>query len=74
MSIDQIASEALRLPARERALLAGSLWESLEDPSATTKEMDEAAVVALAAERDQQMETGKVQAVSHEEMMARLRR
>ncbi|HEV7926978.1 MAG TPA: addiction module protein [Verrucomicrobiae bacterium] len=74
MSIDQIASEALRLPARERALLAGSLWESLEDPSATTKEMDEAAVVALAAERDQQMETGKVQAVSHEEMMARLQR
>jgi len=32
MSIDQIAAEALRLPPRERALLAESLWESLEDP------------------------------------------
>ena len=32
MGIDQIGSEALKLPARERALLAESLWESLEDP------------------------------------------
>jgi putative addiction module component (TIGR02574 family) len=74
MSIEQIASEALRLPARERAILAGSLWESLEDPSATAAPMDDAAVLALAQERDQQMETGQVQAMSHEEMMARLRR
>ena len=74
MSIDQIASEALRLPAKERALLAGSLWESLEDPSATAAQMDDAAVVALARERDQQMETGQVQGVPHEEMMARIRR
>jgi len=74
MSIDQIASEALRLPARERALLAGSLWESLEDPSITTAQIDDAAVVALAKERDQQIETGQVQAIPHEEMMARLRR
>ena len=32
MNIDQIAPEALKLPARDRALLAASLWESLEDP------------------------------------------
>ena len=74
MSIDQIASEALRLPLRERALLAGSLWESLEDPSITAAQMDEAAVVTLALERDQQIESGQVQTVPHEEMMARLRR
>jgi putative addiction module component (TIGR02574 family) len=72
MSIDQIAAEALRLPARERAILASSLWESLDDPSATTAQMDDAAIVALAVERDQQLETGQVQAVSHEEMMARV--
>jgi putative addiction module component (TIGR02574 family) len=74
MSIEQIATEALRLPARERALLAGSLWESLEDPSATTAPMDDDSVLALALERDQQLEEGQVQAVPHEEMMARLRR
>jgi len=31
MSIDQLALEALRLPARERAPLAASLWESIDD-------------------------------------------
>jgi putative addiction module component (TIGR02574 family) len=74
MSIDQIAAEALRLPPRERALLAGSLWESLEDPSVVTPQMDDAAAVALALERDRQIEGGQVPAIPHEEMMARLRR
>ena len=73
MSIDQIASEALRLPPRERALLAGSLWESLNDSFAAPCQMDDAAAVALASERDRQIEQGKVQAVSHDELMARLR-
>lgn len=74
MSIDQIAVEALRLSPRERALLAGSLWENLEDPFAATAEMDDGAAVALALERDKQIETGQVEAVPHSEMMARLRR
>jgi putative addiction module component (TIGR02574 family) len=74
MSMDQIAFEAWRLPAKERALLAGSLWESLEDPSATAAQMDDAAVVTLAKERDRQVEAGRVEAVTREEMMARLRR
>jgi putative addiction module component (TIGR02574 family) len=73
MSIYQIASAALRLPARDRALLAGSLWESLGDPSATTAPIDDAAVLALSIERDEQMEAGQVQAIPYEEMMARLR-
>jgi hypothetical protein len=74
MSIDQIASEALLLPARERALLAGSLWESLEDPDKTNAQMDEATTLALAIERDQQLESGQVRALSHEEVMGKLRR
>jgi hypothetical protein len=73
MSIDQIASEALRLPPRERALLAGSLWESVGDPFAAPAQMDDAAAVALALERDQQIESGQVQALLHDEMMAKLR-
>ena len=73
MSIDQIASEALRLPARDRAFLAGSLWESLEDPFAAPARMGDAEAAALALERDRQMEQGEVQAVSHEELMARVR-
>jgi putative addiction module component (TIGR02574 family) len=74
MSIDQITAEALRLSPRERALLAGSLWESLEDPFTTSAEMDDGAATALALERDQQIEAGQVEAVPHSEMMARLRR
>ena len=72
MSIDQIAAEALRLPPKQRALLAESLWESLADPDET--ETNDAEAIALALERDRQIESGEVKPISHEEMMARLRR
>jgi len=72
MSIDQIAAEALRLPPKERALLAESLWESLTDPFKNPAGSDDAEALALALERDRQLEAGEVQPLSHEEMMARL--
>lgn len=74
MSIDQIAAEALRLPAKERAILAESLWESLEDPFKIPAESDDDETLKLALERDRQLETGEVKALSHEELMSRLRR
>jgi putative addiction module component (TIGR02574 family) len=73
MSIDQIVAEALRLPAEQRALVAESLWESIEDPFEATVPMDDAEAAALAVERDRQMEAGEVTPISHEEMMRRLR-
>jgi hypothetical protein len=74
MSIEQIVAEALRLPVEQRAQVAESLWESLEDPSAAGAQIDDAAATALAIERDRQMETGEVTPVLHDEMMRRLRR
>ncbi len=74
MSIDQIAVEALRLPPRERALLAEALWESLEDPFEAKVARDDDDTLALALERDRQLSCGDIQAVSHEELIARLRR
>lgn len=74
MSIDQIASAALRLPANERAILAESLWESLTDPFEAASAGDDPEAIALAGERDRQLEAGEVQPISHEELMARLRR
>ena len=74
MSIDQLVSEALRLPVKERALLAESLGESLEDTFEGSVVRDEQAATALALERDRQIETGKVKVVTHDEMMARLRK
>lgn len=73
MSIDQIAAEALRLPPRERALLAESLWESLEDPFKAPGDMDEESALALAKERERQLDSGDVKPMSHEDLMARLR-
>ena len=64
MSIDQIAAEALRLPPRERALLAESLWESLSSPRETSAEVDDLAALALARERDRQIEAGEVSHVA----------
>lgn len=74
MSIDQIAPEALKLPARERALLAASLWESLEDPFVLSVERDDEAALAFALARDAEIESGAVAALSHSELMQRLRR
>jgi hypothetical protein len=74
MSIDQIAAEALRLPAKERAMLAESLWESLTDPFKIPAEIDDAEALTLAKERDRQVEAGEVPPLSHAELMARLRR
>lgn len=74
MGIDQIVSEALRLPPKQRAMLAESLWESLADPYMTPAEQDDAETIKAALERDRQLEAGEVQPVSHEEMMSRLRR
>jgi len=73
MSIEQIAAEALRLPAQQRALLAESLWESLADPFLSPAEMDDEAALKLALKRDQALEAGEVQPLTHDELMARLR-
>jgi putative addiction module component (TIGR02574 family) len=73
MSIDQIASEALRLPAKERALLAASLWESVEDLFELSVALCDEEAIALAEARDRELESGAVKPVSHEEMMRRVR-
>jgi hypothetical protein len=74
MSIDQLVAEALSLPVQERAFVAESLWQSIDDPFEASVQMDDATATALAIERDRQMETGEVTPVLHDEMMARLRR
>jgi putative addiction module component (TIGR02574 family) len=73
VNIDQIAPEALKLPMRERALLAASLWESIEDPFELPVDCDDEAALNLAEERDQEIESGRVQALSHQDLMQRLR-
>ncbi|MCF7675156.1 MAG: addiction module protein [Akkermansiaceae bacterium] len=74
MSIDQIAPAALRLPPRERALLAASLWESVEDPYLLAADRSDEDAITLALARDSELESGTVNPLSHEELMTRLRR
>ena len=73
MSIDRIAPEALKLPTRERAMLAASLWESVGDPFEFSVDLDDEAALKLAEARDQEIESGQVTAISHEQLMHRLR-
>jgi putative addiction module component (TIGR02574 family) len=74
MSIDQIAPEALRLPANERALLAATLWESIQDPYQLAVDLEDDEAVSLAILRDREIESGEVAALSHEEFMKRVRK
>ncbi len=74
MNLDKIASEALRLNPRERAVLAEAIWESLEDPYCIPNDMSEKEALALAKQRDEEIEKGKVASLSHKELMDRLRK
>lgn len=74
MSIDQISPEALRLPAKGRALLAASLWESIGDPYVLAADRSDEEAVALALVRDEELNSGAVVPLSHDELMRRLRK
>jgi len=73
MHINQIASEALQLNPKDRATLAMSIWESLEDPYISSQDVSDEEAIELAIERDKEIENGKVKAISHNELISRLR-
>ena len=73
MSIDQIASEALRLSPHDRAILAETIWESLDDPYILHSEISDEEAITLAKQRDEEIESGDVISLSHKELMSRLR-
>lgn len=73
MNIEQIASEALQLSPTDRGLLAGAIWESLEDLHAVFHEMPDDEPIKLAIQRNEEIDRGKTTAISHKDMMHRLR-
>ncbi len=73
MKVDEIAPEALKLPLQERLQLAISLWESIEDPYRLAADRSDEEAIALALARDAEIESGKVKAISHSDLMQRLR-
>lgn len=74
MKLEELAPEALRLSTKDRVLLAASLWESIDDPYDLAVSFDDDEAISLAMKRDDEIESGKVKALSHSELMNRLRR
>jgi len=74
MNMKQIASMALQLDTKDRAVLAEALWESLEDPYMDPRETTDEEAIRLAKQRDDEIERGVVSTLSHSELMNRLRR
>jgi hypothetical protein len=74
MKIEELVPEALRLPTKDRVLLAASLWESIVDPYDLAVSFEDDEAISLALKRDEEIESSKVEALSHTELMKRLRR
>ncbi len=73
MSIDQIAGEALKLSPHDRAMLAQTIWESLEAPDLVAPEQSDDEANALAKQRDREIESGAVASLLHTQLMSGLR-
>lgn len=73
MTIEHLGPEALKLPVRDRVLLAASLWESIEDPYSLAADLDDEEAIRLAITREVEMESGAVTSISHADLMKRLR-
>jgi len=64
----------LQLDPKDRALLAETIWESLEDPYVVASDMSDEEAVKLAIQRNDEIESGKETPITHKELMDRLRR
>ena len=73
MSFNQIICEALQLNSQERAILAETMWESIEEPYLFSNDISDIEAIALTKQRDLEIEKGNVVPLSHKELMNRLR-
>jgi putative addiction module component (TIGR02574 family) len=72
VSTQQLPEELLARPLSERAEAAQSLWASLGDAEAM--DVDEAAAIAEAKRRYEELKSGAAASYTHEEVMAAARR
>ena len=70
--VSDIHESALRLSPTERERLALLVWESLTiDPPTGSENALDPEGIAIAAQRDAEIENGSVKAISHQEFIAR---
>ena len=66
----ELEKEVLALPPSEREQLATAAWESLvDDPGAVSNPEIDPEGIALALERDAELESGALQSITHTEFM-----
>ena len=65
MKLMEIAQEALALPDRDRATLAAKLLETLPPPGTDVSDEE-------VEQREREMESGQVAAISHQEFVRRV--
>jgi putative addiction module component (TIGR02574 family) len=71
MSPQQLSNAALALPIAERAVLAQTLWASIEEASV---ESHDGSLIEEALRRDAELSIGSVTGRAHAEVMAAARR
>lgn len=65
MNVKNITNEILQLSPEKRAVIAETIWESLEDPYKFITDRTEKQTIELALLRDKEIEFGHVKPVSH---------
>ena len=70
MSKEELVERAMKLPLRERVLLAEELWQSIGSESGSAVAADETRdAIALARRRDLDLASSRVEGRTHEEVM-----
>jgi hypothetical protein len=64
MNIDRVANESLRLDPKSRAILAETIWDSLEEPFLVSSDVTDEESISLAMKRDEEIENGLFTAIS----------
>ena len=64
-----LAEQALLLPIEDRVVLAQQLWESLDEGDIESAIDGVSEAIAIAKERDAELTSGLVQALTHDEVM-----
>ena len=71
-TLNDLEKEILALPPAEREQLATAAWESLvSDPKAAGNREIDPEGIQLAAQRDAEIESGKIQPIDHAEFLRR---
>ena len=71
-TLNDLEEEILSLPPAERERLATAAWESLvSDPKAAGNREIDPEGIQLAAQRDAEIESGKIQPIDHAEFLRR---